>query len=121
MGQAGSKGWSLLCGAVWPQASHSPSLSLSDYYYYYYYYFSVELTYNGVYHGGFVGGLSEMNGDRVEGWTSGRRDDCVPKKVGSFNQTSASQSQNGTSRDLVFQEPLVSLPKAHLFFGGCGA
>lgn len=118
MGQAGSKGWSLLCGAVWPQESHSPSLSLS---YYYYYYFSVELAYNGVHPGGFVGGLSEMNGDRVEGWTSGRRDDCVLKKVGFFNHTSASQSQNGTSHDLVFQEPLVSLPKAHLIFGGCGA
>ena len=44
-----------------------------------------------------------------------------PKKVGFFSQTSASQSPNGTSRDLVFQEPLVSLPKAHPVFGGCRA
>lgn len=41
-----------------------------------------------------------------------------PEKVGFFSQTSASQSPNGTSRDLVFQEPLVSLPKAHPVFGG---
>ena len=41
-----------------------------------------------------------------------------PEKVGFFSQTSASQSPNGTSHDLVFQEPLVSLPKAHPVFGG---
>jgi len=56
---------------------------------------------------------------RVDKWEGGMV--VFPKKVGFFSQTSASQSPNGTSRDLVFQEPLVSLPKAHPVFGGCRA